>query len=108
MVFAPAIFNRCKSHLIVLFLIAGIGLHAVAQESPKARGPAPRSIILPPKMVVASPATLAVLDSAGRLLPDVVVDLSTGQKITTDITGRARFLAPPSPGKLTATIPGRA
>ena len=46
-----------------------------------------RTIILPQKMVAGAPATLAVLDSAGRLLPNVVVELSGGRNVTTDATG---------------------
>ena len=49
---------------------------------------------------------LAVLDSQGRLLPDVQVELSDGQKIVTDVTGRALFRGPDEPGSLTAKISG--
>ena len=42
--------------------------------------PAPRLIILPPKVVAGAQATLAVLDSQGRLLPNITVELSGGQK----------------------------
>lgn len=45
---------------------------------------------------------LAVLDSQGRLLGDVTVELSDGQKITTDETGRALFRGPEQLGALTA------
>jgi hypothetical protein len=47
-----------------------------------------------------------VLDSAGRLLPNVVVELPSGQKVTTDSTGRGIFAVPSEPGILTARIPG--
>ena len=57
-------------------------------------------------MVAGAPATLAVLDSAGRLLPNVAVELSNGQKVTTDATGRALFVAPAESGKVTAKISG--
>lgn len=93
--------------LILLFLAAGVAILAGAQELPKARVPAPRTIILPLKMVVGAPATLAVVDSAGRLLPNVVVELSSGRKVTTDATGRALFLAPGEAGRLTARITGK-
>jgi len=62
--------------------------------------------VLPQKVVAGAAATLAVLDSAGRMLPDAVVELSGGQKVTTDATGRALFTVPGEPGVLTARIPG--
>jgi hypothetical protein len=66
----------------------------------------PRTIVFPQKVVAGAAATLAVLDSAGRMLPDAVVELSGGQKVTTDATGRALFTVPGEPGVLTARIPG--
>jgi hypothetical protein len=45
---------------------------------------------------------LAVLDGQGRLLADVTVELSDGQKIATDETGRALFRGPEQLGALTA------
>jgi IPT/TIG domain-containing protein len=77
------------------------------QQAPKARPPSsPWLIILPPRVIAGANATLAVLDYQGRLLPNVVVDLSTGQQVTTDGTGRAIFPAPDAPGKLRATFSG--
>lgn len=68
----------------------------------------PRQIILPTKVVAGAQATLAVLDSQGRLLPNVVVELSGGLKATTDVTGRALMRVPDQPGLLTAKIAGLA
>src|SRR6202163_4931217 len=79
--------------LVVLFLAANIAEFAGAQGLPKTRTPAARTIILPLKIIGGAPATLAVLDSAGHLLPNVVVELSSVQKITRDNTGRALFAA---------------
>jgi hypothetical protein len=93
--------------LALLFLVAGFVVIAGAQEPPKARVPVPRTIILPLKMVTGTTATLAVIDSAGRLLPNVVVELSSGQKVTTNATGRAQLLAPDDPGKFIAKIAGK-
>src|SRR5580692_8958096 len=59
--------------------------------------PIPRLIILPPKLLAGQPATLAVIDNQGRLLPKAPVDLSAGQHVTTDATGRALFIAPTEP-----------
>jgi hypothetical protein len=95
---------RC---FVLLFLAVVFASTAFAQEPPKPRILSARTIILPPKLIAGSPATLAVLDSAGRLLPQVAVEFSTGQKVTTDATGRALFLAPSEAGKLIAKISGR-
>jgi hypothetical protein len=83
------------------------GVSAVAQEGPKARpAPSPWLIILPPRVIAGANATLAVLDYQGRLLPNIAVELSTGQKVTTDATGRAIFHASDGPGKLRAASSG--
>jgi hypothetical protein len=55
-------------------------------------------------------ATLAVLDVNGRLTPGVHVNFSNGDRVITDTTGRALFVAPLDPGKISAVIadhPGR-
>jgi hypothetical protein len=76
-----------------------------AQQGPKPR-PAlvPRQIILPPKLVAGAQATLAVLDGLGRLMSNIEVQLPGGQKVTTDATGRAMFVAAGQPGVLVAKI----
>ena len=90
--------------LAFMFVLAMI---AAAQETPKAQPSlSPRQIILPPTAVASAQGTLAVLDSQGRLLPDVTVELSEGQKVTTDPTGRALFVAPDKPGALNAKVSG--
>jgi hypothetical protein len=91
-----------------LFVVmAACAVFATAQEAPRVQAAAPRTIVLPRETVAGLPATLAVLDSAGRLLPNIVVEISGGQKVTTDSTGRALFGVPGEPGVLTARIPGR-
>jgi hypothetical protein len=92
----------------IFLLAASFAAFAIAQEIPKVQAPAARTIILPQKMVAGAPATLAVLDSAGRLLPNVVVELSDEDKVTTDATGRASFVAPGEAGRLIAKIPVQA
>jgi len=52
-------------------------------------------------------ATLAVLDVSGRLTPGVTVNFSNGDKLATDATGRALFVAPLTLGVLFASIAGR-
>jgi hypothetical protein len=101
--------NRARNRLtrvIPLVLWVASSAAAGAQEDPKAQGAAPRTIVLPEKTVAGAPATLAVLDSAGRMLPHVIVELAGGPKVTTDATGRALFTAPIEPGVLTVRIPG--
>jgi hypothetical protein len=53
-------------------------------------------------------ATLAVLDVNGRLTPGVTVNFSNGDRLTTDATGRAMFVAPLNPGVILGSIQGRA
>jgi len=94
-----------------LWLLAVWGAPGVAQQRAKPRipsRPVPRTIVLPSNIVAGASATLAVLDSQGRLLPDAVVELSTGEMVTTNETGRAVFRAPNVSGTLDAKIPGRA
>lgn len=80
---------------------------AAAQESPRLRtSSTPRLIILPYKVVAGADATLAVLDSQGRLLPNVAVELPGGQQVTTDATGRAMFKAPNQSGTMVARASG--
>jgi hypothetical protein len=63
---------------------------------------------LPRQIVSGERATLAVLDAYGRLTPGVKVYFSNGDRLTTDVTGRALFVAPLEPGVIFASIAGRA
>lgn len=92
---------------ILALLIPGWAICVAAQEHPGSQTSPPRTIILPQKLLAGNPATLAALDAAGRLKPSVVVQLSNGQKVTTDPTGRALFVAPSETGALTAKIFGQ-
>jgi hypothetical protein len=94
------------SRAALLVVLAACPAFTHAQETPRAQSPSPRTIVLPQQTVAGLPATLAVLDSAGRVLPHIVVEISGGQKVTTDSTGRALFAVPGEPGVLTAQIPG--
>ena len=90
-------------------LLLGSGVFARpfygAQEAPAASGA--RILLVPRKLVIAERATLAVLDVNGRLTPGVTVEFSYGEKVKTDTTGRARFVAPLNPGTIYAWIEGR-
>jgi hypothetical protein len=93
--------------LAIVLLLGWCGTAEAAQQPAKPRSsPAPRVIILPPKMVAGGPATLAVLDAQGRLLPGIAVEISGGPKVTTDVTGRALFITPDEAGSLVAKISG--
>ena len=94
-----------------MFLALGVLLTACpgiarSQTTSRRPSPAPRMIILPPRVVAREQATLAVVDSSGRLQPGVAVELSGEQKVITDSTGRALFIAPSASGPLIAKISG--
>jgi hypothetical protein len=93
--------------LILALIFLGCATSSAAQEFPKSQSSPSRTIVLPPKMRAGDPATLGVLDAAGRMASGAVVELSTGQKVTTDATGRGLFVAPSEPGVLTAKILGQ-
>lgn len=91
-----------------VFLLAGfLSLAAPLQSLPR-QAPPPASgariLLLPKSVVAAESATLAVLDVNGRLTPGVTVNLSSGDRVVTNATGRALFVAPPKPGVIYATI----
>lgn len=64
------------------------------------------TIVLPSKVMAGHAATLSVLGADGKLTPGAAVELSTGQIVTTDSTGRAIFTAPSSQGVLIAHSSG--
>jgi hypothetical protein len=78
----------------------------------QAQQPAPatsraRILLLPRQIVSGERATLAVLDVNGRPTPGVTVNFSNGDRLTTDATGRALFVAPLNPGVIFGSIAGR-
>src|SRR5579875_761140 len=64
------------------------------------------TIVLPPKLMAAHPATLAVFGFDGKLVPAISVALSDGESVTTDRTGRAHFTAPAASTFLLAQAEG--
>lgn len=84
-------------------LVAGLA----AQQRPPAPSAA-RILLLPRRIVSGERATLAVLDVGGRLTPGVTVTFSNGDRVKTDATGRALFVAPLAPGVIFGSIEGRA
>lgn len=84
-----------------------------AARQATASAPAPqaagaRILLLPRQIVSGERATLAVLDVNGRLTPGVEVMFSNGDRLKTDATGRALFVAPLTPGVIFGSIAGRA
>lgn len=76
-----------------------------AQQAPAPSGA--RTLLMPRRLITGERATLAVLDTNGRLTPGVNVKFSDGEQVTTDDTGRALFVAPLNPGTFSAGIAGR-
>lgn len=90
------------------FLLVGVlAPWAAAQKSARSTSGA-RTLLLPRRVVSGERATLAVLDLNGRLTTGVTVNFSNGDRLTTDATGRALFVAPLNPGVMFASIAGRA
>jgi len=94
-----------KKLWLAFALLPLMALEADAQEAPPASGA--RMLILPRKIVSGEHATLAVLDVGGRLTPGVTVEFSNGDKLKTDPTGRAMFVAPLNAEKIYGAIQGR-
>ncbi len=91
--------------LVLFLLTVSYASCAAAQQPRKSQSsPTPRTIILPARTIAGEATTLAVLDSEGRLLPNITVEFSGGRKVITDSTGRALFHAPNEAGRLIATI----
>ena len=79
----------------------------LAAQRPAPAASAARILLLPRRIVSGERATLAVLDVNGRLTPSATVNFSNGDRLTTDATGRALFVAPLNPGVIFASIAGR-
>jgi hypothetical protein len=93
---------RCLALAVALLPLF---ISASAQKpSPSAAG---RILLLPRTIVSGDRATLAVLDTNGRLAPNAAVSFSNGDRLTTDKTGRALFVAPLTPGIIFGSLVGR-
>jgi hypothetical protein len=90
---------------LAVVLLSCASFAVTAQDPPPASGA--RILLLPRQVVAGERATLAVLDVNGRLTPGVTVNFSNADKLTTDTTGRALFVAPLNPGIVFASIAGR-
>jgi len=99
-------FSRSPLHAVSSLTLLLMSLAVCpAQQPPAASGA--RILLMPRKLITGERATLAVLDVNGRLTPGVNVKFSDGEKVTTDTTGRALFVAPLNPGTFYASIEGR-
>lgn len=100
------LFSRNLVRAVLGLLLLSFASVLPAQQAPPSPAGA-RILILPRKLVTGERATLAVLDVNGRLTPGVTVAFSYGEKVQTDTTGRAMFVAPLNPGTIQAGIEGR-
>jgi hypothetical protein len=98
--------SRRRISTLLAFLCAALilNLSASAQQPPPSSGA--RILLLPRKIVSGEHSTLAVLDINGRLTPGVHINFSNGDRVTTDATGRALFVAPLNPGVISAVLAG--
>src|SRR6202165_291396 len=99
------LWHRTIAPCAVLSAAIAVSFAALAQQPPPAS--AARILLLPRNIVSGERATLAVLDVNGRLTPGVTVNFSNGDRLTTDATGRALFVAPLNPGVIYGSIAGR-
>jgi hypothetical protein len=97
--------HRIPTVLALLSAALILSLSAPAQQPPPSSGA--RILLLPRKIVSGEHSTLAVLDVNGRLTPGVRINFSNGDRVTTDATGRALFVAPLNPGVISAVLAGR-
>ena len=97
--------RRIPTVLALLCAALILSLSAPAQQPPPSSGA--RILLLPRKIVSGEHSTLAVLDLNGRLTPGVSINFSNGDRVTTDATGRALFVAPLNPGVISAVLAGR-
>jgi hypothetical protein len=103
------LFRRPPSLLVLgrLFLLAAFPPLFFSTSAQKPPAPSAGRILLLPRTVVSGDrATLAVLDVNGRLTPGAAVKFSNGDRLTTDRTGRALFVAPLAPGVIFGSIAG--
>ena len=104
----PRMSLRCRGPAIFLAIVT-VCLFAreVTAQRPAPAASGARILLLPRRIVSGERATLAVLDVNGRLTPGVTVNFSNGDRLTTDVTGRALFVAPLNPGVIFGSIAGR-
>jgi hypothetical protein len=99
--------RRANTAFCFAFFVFGIFAPCFQAQQPAPAASGARILLLPRRIVSGERATLAVLDANGRLTPGVTVNFSNGDRLTTDATGRALFVAPLNAGVIFGTIAGR-
>ena len=93
--------------IFLTFLTVFVFARGSSAQQPAPAASGARILLLPRRIVSGDRATLAVLDVNGRLTPGVTVNFSNGDRLTTNATGRALFVAPLNPGVIFGSIAGR-
>jgi len=99
--------HRCCPAFFFAFFTASVFVPCSQAQQPAPAASGARILLLPRRIISGERATLAVLDVNGRLTPGVTVNFSNGDRLTTDATGRALFVAPLNPGVIFGSIAGR-
>src|SRR6266567_860611 len=96
-------------HPSILFacLVAGAFASGTNAQQPAPAASGARILLLPRRIVSGERATLAVLGVNGRLTPGATITFSNGDRLKTDATGRALFVAPLNSGVIYGSIEGR-
>ncbi len=92
-----------RARFTAIAFIAG-ALALVLAPSAQAQTSQPAEIVMPSRLVEGEPATLAVLDAEGRLVPHAAINFSDGSHTETDVTGHAFLTAPLTPSALIARV----
>lgn len=112
----PHVATRRQFFFVACLIAGNFSLPLGAQQKPSAGTPAAaaqdapsaaRILLLPRRIVSGERATLAVLGVNGRLTPGATITFSNGDRLKTDATGRALFVAPLNPGIIYGSIEGR-
>jgi len=99
--------RRSGTAFCFAFFIGSVFVPYSQAQHPVPKASGARILLLPRRIVSGERATLAVLDVNGRLTPGVTVNFSNGDRLTTDATGRALFVAPLNAGVIFGSIAGR-
>jgi len=99
--------RRSGTAFCFAFFIGSVFVPYSQAQHPAPKASGARILLLPRRIVSGERATLAVLDVNGRLTPGVTVNFSNGDRLTTDATGRALFVAPLNAGVIFGSIAGR-
>jgi hypothetical protein len=85
---------------LIVSAVTALAAPVSSQSVQPAQAPGAASIVLVPRLVPGEVSTLAVLDAGGRLVSGAIIEFPGEERVTTDATGRATFVAPLTPGVL--------